>query len=158
MRRTRLASWPQKSHFKVVVLRSPIAGADGSTSGTMPTVPHAGDPRRPPRGRDSDDPKRRRGPAESIADLLPRMLEEVGLGATAVAVQVIRAWDEAVGPEFHPHCRPDGVRNGVIQARVRDSSWMQRLQLEKPRILARLRERLGETAPSDMRLRIGPVD
>ena len=86
------------------------------------------------------------------------MLEEVGLGATAVAVQVIRAWDEAVGPEFHPHGRPDGVRNGVIQARVRDSSWMQRLQLEKPRILARLRERLGETAQKDMRLRFGPVD
>ncbi len=86
------------------------------------------------------------------------MLEEVGLGATAVAVQVIRAWDDAVGLEFVDHCRPDGVRNGVIQARVRDSSWMQRLQLEKPRILASLRERLGDAAPADLRLRIGSLD
>lgn len=86
------------------------------------------------------------------------MLDEVGLGATAQAVAVIRAWDEAVGPELLDHCRPDGVRNGVIQARVRDSSWMQRLQLEKPGILARLRERLGDAAPAELRLRIGSLD
>jgi len=110
-------------------------------------------PRRAPAG-----PARRRGPPESIADLLPRLLDEVGLGATAQAIQVIRAWDAAIGPTFLAHCRPDGVRNGVIHARVRDSSWMQRLQLEKPLIFARLHELLGDSAPKDMRLRIGSVD
>jgi hypothetical protein len=35
---------------------------------------------------------------------------------------------------------------------------MQRLQLEKPLIIARLRELLGDSAPKEMRLRIGPVD
>ena len=69
---------------------------------------------------------------------------------------MIRAWDEALGPEFKSHCRPDGVRNGVIHARVSDSSWMQRVQLEKPRIFARLRAQLGEGAPTELRLRIGP--
>lgn len=110
-------------------------------------------PRRAPAG-----PARQSTPPESIADLLPRLLDEVGLGATAHAIAVIRAWDEAIGPTFLAHCRPDGVRNGVIQARVRDSSWMQRLQLEKPLIIARLRELLGDSAPKEMRLRIGPVD
>lgn len=102
-------------------------------------------------------PGRRRGPAESLGALLPKLLDEVGLGATAQAVQVIRAWDEALGPEFRAHCRPDGVRNGVIHARVSDSSWMQRLQLEKPRIFARLRAALGDAAPTQLRLRIGPL-
>jgi len=81
----------------------------------------------------------------------------MGLGATADAVQVIRAWDDALGPEFRAHCRPDGVRNGVIHARVSDSAWMQRVQLEKPRIFARLRAALGDKAPSQLRLRIGPL-
>jgi len=102
-------------------------------------------------------PKRRRGPSESLGALLPKLLEEVGLGPTAQALQVIRAWDEALGPEFKSHCRPDGVRNGVIHARVSDSSWMQRVQLEKPRIFARLRAQLGEGAPTELRLRIGPL-
>ncbi|HTO70232.1 MAG TPA: DUF721 domain-containing protein [Myxococcota bacterium] len=102
-------------------------------------------------------PGRRRGPAESLGALLPKLLDEVGLGATAQAVAVIRAWDEAVGPELRAHCRPDGVRNGIVHARVRDSAWMQRIQLEKPRIFARLRAALGEGAPRELRLRIGPL-
>jgi predicted nucleic acid-binding Zn ribbon protein len=121
-------------------------------------VPREGDFSASPRRRAPVQPARRRSTPESVGDLLPRLLDEVGLGATAKAVAVIRAWDEAVGPEFALHCRPDGVRNGVIHARVRDSSWMQALQLERPAIFARLRALLGESAPRDMRLRIGPVD
>ena len=121
-------------------------------------VQRSDDSRRSPSRRPTAGSARRRGPAESLSDLLPKLLDEVGLGATAQAVQVIKAWDEALGPEFRSHCRPDGVRNGVIHARVRDSSWMQRLQLEKPRIFARLRELLGDESPKDMRLRIGSLD
>lgn len=120
-----------------------------------PDLPRRGPSRRAP-GAAGAPP--RRGPAESLSDLLPRLLDEVGLGQTAQAVAVIRAWDEAVGPLFRAHCRPDGVKNGVVHARVRDSSWMQRVQLEKPRIFARLREQLGDTAPRELRLRIGPID
>jgi predicted nucleic acid-binding Zn ribbon protein len=128
-----------------------------------PEVPRRGPGQRAPGGGGGRVPGRasgapRRGPAESLSDLLPRLLDEVGLGGAAEAVAVIRAWDEAVGPVFRPHCRPDGVRNGVVHARVRDSAWMQRVQLEKPRIFARLREKLGESAPRELRLRIGPID
>jgi predicted nucleic acid-binding Zn ribbon protein len=121
-------------------------------------VQRSDEPRRGSPRRSTAGPARRRGPAESLSDLLPKLLDEVGLGATAKAVQVIQAWDEALGPDFRSHCRPDGVRNGVIHARVRDSSWMQRMQLEKPRIFARLRALLGDEAPKDMRLRIGSLD
>jgi predicted nucleic acid-binding Zn ribbon protein len=102
-------------------------------------------------------PARRRGPTESLSALLPKLLEEVGLGPTKLALEVIHAWDEALGPEFKSHCRPDGVKNGVIHARVRDSAWMQRIQLEKPRIFARLRAKLGDHTPRELRLRIGPL-
>lgn len=122
-----------------------------------PDLPRRGPSHRAPGARAGAAPPRR-GPAESLSDLLPRLLDEVGLGQTAQAVAVIRAWDEAVGPVFRAHCRPDGVKNGVVHARVRDSSWMQRVQLEKPRIFARLREQLGDTAPRELRLRIGPID
>ena len=71
---------------------------------------------------------------------------------------MIRAWDEPAGPEIAPHCRPDGLRNGTLHARVRDSAWMQRIQLEKPRILERLGEALGEAPPRELRLRIAPLD
>ena len=116
------------------------------------------EPRARSRARGPSRPGRRTSTPESIGELLPRLLDEVGLGATARAGAVIRAWDEAVGPEFARHVRPDGVRNGVVHARVRDSSWMHSLQLEKPAIFARLRALLGDAAPREMRLRIGPVE
>ena len=89
-----------------------------------------------------------------MSELLPGVLDDVGLGATSDAVQLVRVWDETLGEPFAANCRPEGLRNGVVVARVRDSSWMQRIQLEKPRILARLAEALEEP-PHDMRLLIG---
>jgi hypothetical protein len=35
---------------------------------------------------------------------------------------------------------------------------MQRIQLEKPRILARIEEAVGEPLAQDLRLRVGPLD
>lgn len=96
-------------------------------------------------------------PPESVGELLPRVLDELGLGDTSAAVRLVRVWDEVLGESFAAHCRPEGIRGGVIQARVRDSAWMQRIQLEKPRILARLAEQLGEDAPKELRMRIGSL-
>ena len=95
---------------------------------------------------------------ESVGSLIPRLLEEIGLDEAGDGMRLLKIWDEALGPELAPHCRPDGIRRGVIRARVRDSSWMQRLQMEKPRVLAALRAELGDAASGDLRLRIGSVD
>ena len=45
----------------------------------------------------------------------------------------------------------------VLWAHVTDSAWMQRLQLEKPEILRRLTEALGEPPSREIRLRLGPT-
>jgi predicted nucleic acid-binding Zn ribbon protein len=109
-------------------------------------VPHMAS--RPPRAR------RKSARPEPVAKILPTVLDDVGLGATSATVQLLKVWDQALGEPFSAHCRPEGLRDGVVLARVRDSAWMQRLQLEKPRILERLAEALPEP-PRDIRLLIG---
>jgi predicted nucleic acid-binding Zn ribbon protein len=94
---------------------------------------------------------------ESLAGLVPKVLEEVGLSEASLGMRLLRVWDEALGPELAPHCRPEGIRRGVIQARVADSAWMQRLQMEKPGILRGLRKALEEEE-IDLRLRIGTLE
>ena len=94
----------------------------------------------------------------ATADLISRVLEEVGLSEASAGMRLMRAWDDALGPELSPHCRPDGLRRGVIQARVRDSAWMQRLQMERPRILANLREALEDDENLEIRFRIGAFE
>jgi predicted nucleic acid-binding Zn ribbon protein len=100
----------------------------------------------------------RRGRGEALGSLIPSVLRDLGLEQSAEAVRLLRIWDEALGPDLAPHCRPDGVRGDVLYARVRDSAWMQRLQLEKPAILARLEDALGKPAARDLRLRIGSLE
>ena len=100
----------------------------------------------------------KRSKPESISDLLPRVLGEMGLDETADAVRLLEVWDAALGPDLAPHASCEGLRRGVVLALVRDSAWMQRLQMEKPRILRALRERLAEVELRDLRMRLGPVD
>ena len=100
----------------------------------------------------------RRTPPERLSELLPKVLDDLALGQTAEALRLVKAWDEALGPELSPHCRPEGLRRNVVQAHVRDSAWMQRLQMERPRILAKLRQALPDAEDLEIRFRIGPLD
>lgn len=97
----------------------------------------------------------RKAEQERIGDLIQEVLSEVGLDDTAAGVRLLQVWDDALGPTLSPHCRPEGIRRRVLMARVPDSAWMQRLQLEGPRILEELREHLGDQAPESLRLVIG---
>ena len=105
-----------------------------------------------------DSSTRPTGKPEKLCNLLSEVLEEIGLGAASRTVKLLRIWDSAVGANFAPHCRPDGIRHEVIYARVRDSGWMQRIQLEKPRILERIEAAMGEPIARDLRFRIGELD
>jgi predicted nucleic acid-binding Zn ribbon protein len=101
---------------------------------------------------------RRAARPEPISEVLPALLGDLGLDEAAAGVRVLRVWEQALGPELAPHCRPEGVRGSEVLALVRDSAWMQRLQLEKPRILRRLGEQLGDDSVQSLRLRIGRLD
>jgi predicted nucleic acid-binding Zn ribbon protein len=96
----------------------------------------------------------RRSEPEALATLIPNVLSEVGLDQASLALQLLRAWPAAVGPDLAPHCSAEGIRAGVVHAAVSDSAWMQRIQLEKPRILSGLRAVLGEPHVRELRLRI----
>jgi predicted nucleic acid-binding Zn ribbon protein len=47
------------------------------------------------------------------------------------------------------------MRNGVLEISADSSVWCQHLQMNRPRLLAALREQLGEDAPEDLRFRVG---
>jgi predicted nucleic acid-binding Zn ribbon protein len=97
--------------------------------------------------------RNRKSELEAIGSLVPRILGELGLDATARVVRIAERWPEAVGPEIARHCEPVALRGDVLEARVPSSVWRQQLQLRKPEILAALRRVLGDDAPSDLWLR-----
>ncbi|BCR03936.1 hypothetical protein DESUT3_10050 [Desulfuromonas versatilis] len=68
-----------------------------------------------------------------------------------------QVWDEVVGPQIAARARPLRIREGVLEVRVEQPVWMQQLQLLKPRILAKLNERLGAGTLKDIYLRRGRI-
>ena len=100
---------------------------------------------------------RRKHPPERLADLVPRVIAELGLDRVSEAAQLADAFTRAVGEHIAPHCRCQGARHGVVLAAVSDSAWAQRVQLEKPRILHALRAALGDDRARDLRIVIAPL-
>ena len=92
---------------------------------------------------------------EAVGSLVARVLGDLGRGETAAGMKVAGCWEAAVGPEIARQCRPIALRDGTLEVWVTSSVWCQQLQMQRPQLLERLREVLGDDAPSDLRFRVG---
>ena len=97
----------------------------------------------------------RKSQPEAIGKLLAQVLDEIGASDSARVLRIAARWEEAIGAEIARHCRPTGLRAGVLEASVDSSVWCQQLQLQAPTLLNALRETLGEDAPSELWFRVG---
>ena len=98
--------------------------------------------------------RRRRAELEQLSKLVPRVLQDLGLGASARVVRVAERWEEALGAEVARHCRPVAFRGDTLEASVDSSARCQELQLHAPELLAALRRALGDDAPVRLRFRV----
>lgn len=100
--------------------------------------------------------RRRASQPVSIGQLVPTVLDELGIGGSARIVRVVECWKDAVGPETARHCRPLSFREAdVLEVEVDSSVWCQQLKLQVPKLVAALRDALGDEAPRDLRFRVG---
>jgi predicted nucleic acid-binding Zn ribbon protein len=90
-----------------------------------------------------------------IGSLVPRVLDDLGLGAASRVVQIAEHWEAAVGREIASHSKPCALRGEILEVAVESSAWSQELKLREPQILAGLRSALGSEAPCALMLRIG---
>src|SRR5438552_2723586 len=96
-----------------------------------------------------------KGP-ELIGEILSRVFTARGWGRKQDRLRLERAWAEAVGPEFAPQTRLNGLRRGVLEVEVTGAVLMQELaHYHKRKLLERLRERLPGTTLTDLRFRAG---
>lgn len=100
-------------------------------------------------------PPRRAGRPTALADLVGRVLGELGLDSVAQAHQIGQVWSQVVGADVAAHCRPIGLRGRVLEVSVDSPVWSQQLQLRKPEILLALARALGSGAPDELRFQVG---
>ena len=102
-------------------------------------------------------PRPRLRRAAGIGGVLQGLLQQKGMSARLREYRAWQLWNEVVGPQIAAHAQPCGIRDGILEIKVDQPVWMQQLQLLKPKLLARLNERLGDALFRDLFLRRGQV-
>ena len=94
---------------------------------------------------------RRRAPRQATAAI--RAARDRAAPRTGLAtVQAI--WTDAVGKQLAAVASPVSERSGTLTIDCADTVWAQELDLMQAQLLERLREELGESAPSALRFRL----
>jgi predicted nucleic acid-binding Zn ribbon protein len=93
---------------------------------------------------------------EAPADVLPKLMQRLGLKERLHEVEVIEAWGKIVGEFIAAHSAPVALREGVLYVRVLQPALHYELeQVSKIDILRKLKQRFGGKVIRDIRFRVG---
>ena len=93
---------------------------------------------------------------QAPSDVLPKLMQRLGLRERLHETEVIDAWSKIVGEFIAAHSAPVALRNGILYVRVLQPALHYELeQISKSEILRKLKQRFGSKTIRDIRFRIG---
>jgi len=93
---------------------------------------------------------------QAPADLLPKLMQQLGLSERLRENEVIEAWKQVVGDFIAAHSAPVSLRGGVLFVRVlQPALHYQFEQISKAEILRKLKQRFGTKIIREIRFRVG---
>jgi predicted nucleic acid-binding Zn ribbon protein len=93
---------------------------------------------------------------QAPADVLPKLMQRLGLRERLRETEVIDAWSKIVGDFIATHSAPVALREGILYVRVLQPALHYELeQISKTEILRKLKQRFGGKTIRDIRFRVG---
>ena len=93
---------------------------------------------------------------QSPAELVPKMMQRLGLRERLHETEVIETWSKIVGEFIAAHSAPFALRDGILYVRVLQPALHYELeQVSKSDILRKLKKRFGAKTIRDVRFRVG---
>ena len=93
---------------------------------------------------------------QSPAELVPKMMQRLGLRERLHETEVIETWSKIVGQFIAAHSTPFALRDGILYVRVLQPALHYELeQVSKTEILRKLKQRFGGKTIRDIRFRVG---
>ncbi len=106
------------------------------------------------RGLPSDLPRPDR--ALPVADLLPKVMQKLGLKERLQESEVLATWKALAGEFIAAHSQPVSLRDGILYVHVLQPALHYELErVNKPQILRKLKQRFGARVIKDLRFRLG---
>ncbi len=91
---------------------------------------------------------------QSIRGVLQHVLKDLGIEKKLAEERALLVWTDVVGKEVAARTHARSISHGLLLVEVAGSVWMNELVFLKPRILDKLRERLGPGVVRDIRFRL----
>ena len=102
------------------------------------------------------DHKPRPDRLNAVGELLPKLMQQLGLRERLHETEVIEAWTQVVGDFIAAHSAPVSLREGTLFVRVLQPTLHYELEcVSKAGILRKLKERFGSRVIRDIRFRVG---
>jgi predicted nucleic acid-binding Zn ribbon protein len=93
---------------------------------------------------------------QAPADLVPKLMQKLGLRERLNETEVMESWSKIVGEFIAAHSAPVALREGVLYVRVLQPALHYELeQVSKIDILRKLKKRFGTKTIRDLRFRVG---
>jgi predicted nucleic acid-binding Zn ribbon protein len=93
---------------------------------------------------------------QASAELLPKIMQRLGLRERLQESEVMQAWSQIVGEFIGAHSTPVALHKGVLYVRVVQPALHYELeQVSKIDILRKLKRRFGGKRIRDVRFRVG---
>jgi predicted nucleic acid-binding Zn ribbon protein len=93
---------------------------------------------------------------QTTSELLPKIMQRLGLRERLHETEVIDAWSKIVGDFIAAHSAPVALREGLLYVRVLQPALHYELeQVSKIDILRKLKKRFGTKVIRDLRFRLG---
>jgi predicted nucleic acid-binding Zn ribbon protein len=105
----------------------------------------------PPVSQRADKPKK-------LGELFPTTLKRMGLERKLDDYRAWDAWDEVVGPAIARNAQPTRLDGDRLIVAVRNSSWLQELDLLKKQLRERLNEKMGRQLVAELYFFVGKLD
>jgi hypothetical protein len=97
------------------------------------------------------------GSLDSFSTILSGLAKRLGLQSHLFELRLQQQWHDIVGEPIGSHTWPAQVRFKKLYLIVRNSVWLQQLVFLKPTLLAKLNERAGSEALTDIAFRVGEI-
>lgn len=93
---------------------------------------------------------------QAPGELLPKLMQQLGLNERLKETEVIEAWKQIVGDFIAAHSAPVSLRAGILFVRVlQPALHYQFEQISKAEILRKLKQRFGARIIREIRFRVG---
>jgi len=103
-----------------------------------------------------DAEKTRTDRAKPVAQVMPGLLEKLGMDRRLSEAEIVQVWQNLVDPTVAAHAKPSGLNKGTLFVTVDSSVWLDEIvRYRRKEILKRLQHAFGLERIERISFRVG---